>query len=134
VAFRPIVDRGDERLGRLRFAVRFHQPRHVVAPESCKRHLVEALGACQLGKGGGEGLRRCSIAVASRGNHQQMRVGEVSRDEPQQEQRRRVRDLDVLEDNDERPRCCRVAQERRDRLEEAKARAFRIESRRRWEV
>ena len=97
VAFRALLDRGDERIRGVRRAHGADELPDLVEPEPAQGHVAIPLRAGELGDAGRQFLTGGRIALTARRDHEHGRVGECVREVPQQEQRRRVRGVEVLE-------------------------------------
>ena len=118
IALRALPDRSRERRGSLAPCSRRDEPRDVVVPEPSDPQADQHARATQLGERLRErmGLIHLRLPVGAKDQHPGLIAG--TRDVTQEQQRRGVRPVKVIEHEDQRLRVRDLAQQRRDRVEQ----------------
>src|SRR5207237_8216715 len=83
--------------------------------------------AHELGESYPERLRRGRIYIAAGSDDEQTALAQLAGEELQEQQRRLIRRMQIVQDKDKRGRLCGVPEERRRSLEEPEAGRVRLE-------
>jgi len=135
VAARLVADPLSELTGRaLDTGDQLDEPADTGGIEPPQRDPPRTLGRGQVRERFGKRVVTAELDVAVGADHEQPGVGELAGEEPQQEQRRFVGPVEVVEHEHERAGLRGAREEARNRVEEAKARLLRRERRRALEV
>ena len=128
------ADRAGERLRHL-LAAECHEHRlDVVLGQTPQENALDGAFLPERRQHRGQRMPGRHFDVAVRGDHQQARRGQLAGEEAEQEQRRRVGPVEVVEDEDERPRPSGAREERREGIKQPKARLLGVERRRHGEI
>ncbi len=107
---------------------------HVGLCQAPHEDALEELLAGQLSKRLGEGVASGDVDVAIRADHQQPGIGQVAGQELQQQQRRAVRPVQILQNEHQRLVAGSILEKGGNRVKQPKTRLVRFQSRRRPQV
>jgi hypothetical protein len=124
MAVSPRIDPVDEFLSGGDIAGNGDELANLFPRQAVEANLMEPLNSRQLRQGAGEGLGRCPVAASCRGDDLPPRIGECARDKTQEQQRRVVCRVDVLQNEHDGLAASFFAQQGGDGIEEPKAQAF----------
>jgi hypothetical protein len=121
VAFGLAMHRRDQRGRRREPGRTFDEACDVIDSQTSQREARAEGLAQQRDEAGREGVFRCDLGVAIRAEHEQAAVAHLARQKAQQQQRRRICPVEIVED--EQQGACRggVLEECRQRVEKAEA-------------
>jgi len=126
VAIGPCVDPVDECPGGGDIARSGDEISNLRPRETAEANVVEPLGSCHLRQGAGEQLGRCPVAATCCRHDQHARVGKCPRHKTQQQKRRRVGGMQILQHEHDGLGASLLAQEGCDGVEEPETLAFGI--------
>ena len=98
--------------------------RNVVVRKTAEGDATDERLSHELGERGAERVAQRRVDVAVRGNEQQPRPHDFARDEPEEEQRRLVGGMQVVEEHDERALSGDGVEEGNSCIEQADARSY----------
>ncbi len=124
------VDSLHQGLGRLNPGGDLDEAGHVALAEAAQEDALAELSAGQLAERVSEGMLASQLHVAVCSENHQAGAAQLPRQELQQEERRLVGPVEVVQDEDDGLAVARVLEERRDGVEQAEAGLLRLQGRR----
>ena len=134
IALGLAVDRRDQARRRRDVRALLQEASDVGLGQAAQHDALTGLQASELGQSLGQGVAAAQLDVAIGRDHEQPRRPELAGEELEQQERRLVRPVQIVEHQDQGRAPRGVAQEADHRVEEAKARLLRIEARRLGQV
>ncbi len=123
-----LVDGGDESFVRLDAGALSNERRDFRPVEAGEREHARHRQSCEFAEGRRKGIVERWVDVAVGADDEKARVSELGCKELQQEERGRIRRVEVIEDEHERPGLSSVAEKLSNSLEEPETRRLRVDS------